>query len=275
MPEKQFGSWDDLIKAGKAMTKMSGDRVEKYGFQMPLSADNATSNLQAVVMYLRSWGTEFYSADGKKALLAEPKVREAIGFMHSLMFDQKIAVIGRDFTSQGEDLMIAERVAMLQASSSTKSIPTKIGGKFDVKNMLMPNGPSGKVGLQAITDHVNINVKTQNPDAAWELAKLMCGKEVGIRLAGGTGGIASGTCGARVDVFNDPQVNANPLHAVFIDLVKNATAPIYPANLREEEIATAMHQTMGPLWLGERKPDEAFFTELNAAVQAVLDRPMA
>jgi len=40
-------------------------------------------------------------------------------------------------------------------------------------------------------------------------------------------------------------------------------------------VATALHQTLQPVFLGERKPDDAFFTELSAAVQGVLDRPMA
>ena len=68
---------------------------------------------------------------------------------------------------------------------------------------------------------------------------------------------------------------ANPLHPVFIDLVKNAPPPRLPANMREEEASSAMHQILMPIWLGERQPDDAFFDELNMAVQSVLDRRMA
>ena len=121
-----------------------------------------------------------------------------------------------------------------------------------------------------------MNAKTQNPDAAWELMKMLCGKEFGVRLGGGTGGTASGTCGGRKDVFTDPRLMSNPLHPIFLELVEKAPAPIrFPANLREEEVATAVHQTLIPIWLGERQPDDAFFTELNTAVQGVLDRPIA
>ena len=68
---------------------------------------------------------------------------------------------------------------------------------------------------------------------------------------------------------------ANPLHPIFIDLVKSATAPVFAANLREEEVSQALHQTMMPLWLGERKPDDAFFDELTKACQSILDQPPA
>lgn len=269
MPEKQFASWDDLIKAAKAMTKDG-----KWGFQLALTP-NTTNTLQTVNMYLRSWGTDIYSEDGKKTLLADQKAKDAITFMYNLINVEKIAPSAKDFTQQGEDLMVAGRVMMLQAASSTKSIPTKIGGKFEVRNMLMPPGPAGIVGTQAITDHININAKTQNKEAAWELTKLLCGKDVGIRLGGGTGGTASGTTGAMIEVFNDPSIMANPLHPIFIDLVKNAPPPRLPANLREEEVASALHQTLQPLFLGERKPDDAFFSALAQAVQGVLDQPMA
>jgi multiple sugar transport system substrate-binding protein len=270
MPEKQFASWDELLKAAKAATKDG-----RFGLQLNITPGGAINTPQPVTMYLRSWGTDLYSEDGKKSLLSEQKAKDAIKFMYDLMHTEKVAVTGKDFPDPSEDLMIAQRVSMLQAASSTKSITTKTGGKFDVRNAIMPPGPAGVVGTQAIVDHININAKTQNPDAAWELAKFMTSTEFGVRLGGGTGGTASGTTGAQIAVFNDPRIMANSLHPIFIDLVKMATAPHFPANLREEEHAVALHQTLMPIWLGERKPDDAFFDELYKACQAVLDQPMA
>jgi ABC-type glycerol-3-phosphate transport system substrate-binding protein len=247
MPEKQFAKWDDLLAAAKAATKDG-----RFGYQMNLG-NGFLNTPQPVNMFLRSWGTDLYSEDGKKSNLNDPKAKEAIRFMYDLMHTHKVAVTGKDFTDAAEDLMVAQRVSMLQAASSTKSITTKTGGKFDV----------------------NINAKTQNPDAAWELAKFMTSTEFGVRLGGGSGATNSGTTGAQISVFNDPRIMANPLHPIFIDLVKMATAPRFPANLREEEHAQALHQTMMPIWLGERKPDDAFFEELTKACQAVLDQPIA
>jgi ABC-type glycerol-3-phosphate transport system substrate-binding protein len=275
MPDRQVPTWDQLVDIAGKLTKQANGRVERYGLSLGLSTDQTTSTLQTLQMYVRSWGGDLYSPDGKTSLFGDQPMRDAIRFMSDLISNKKVAAPLQDMTSQAEDPMIAQRVAMLQASSSTKSITTKIGGKFDVKDVMMPPGPSGKVGTVAITDHINISAKTQNPQAAWELVKLLVGHDVGVRLGGGTGGIASGTCGARIDVFNDPALMSNPLHPIFIDLCQSATAPIQPANLREEEIATAVHQTVGPIFLGERQPDDAFFTQLNQAVQSVLDRPMA
>ena len=274
MPTKQFASWDELIALARPLLKESGGRVERWPFYLPLTTAT-TNTLQAVTMYFRSWGGDVYTEDGTKALFNEPPVRAAIRFMSDLIHKHKIAAPGQEITQTFEELMIAQKVSMLQANSSTKSITTKIGGKFEVKNLLMPPGPTGKLGTQALPDMIVINAKTQNPEAAWELVKLLCGKEAGVRLGGGTGGSASGTCGARRDVFADPRLMASPLHPAFVDLAEQTLPIRFPANLREEEVAAAVHQTLMPIWLGERQPDDTFFIQLNAAVQDVLDRPIA
>jgi ABC-type glycerol-3-phosphate transport system substrate-binding protein len=228
-----------------------------------------------VTLFARAHGGDVYSEDGKKSLFNEQPMRDGIRFVADMMHKHKVAVPGQDISANVEDLMLAGRAATLQASSSTKSITTKTGGKFEVKNTMFPVGPSGKIGLQAITDQIVINAKTQNKEAAWELVKVLCGYEVGVRLGGGAGGTASGTCGGRRDVFHDPRLTANPLHTPFIDLVEKAEPIRFPNNLREEEVAAAVHQTLMPVLLGERQPDDAFFADLHADVQRVLDQPLA
>ena len=275
MPEKAVPSWDALIDMAGKLRKESGGRVERHGLYMPMTLDSGTNTLQAIMVYARAWGGDVFSEDGKKALFTDQPTKDAIRFMADLIHKHKAAVPGQEFIQNVEDLMIAQKVSLTQAASSTKSITTKIGGKFEVRNVIMPPGPAGKVGTVAITDNMFINAKTKNPDAAWELLKMLCGFEVGVRLGGGTGGNASGTSGGRKDVFNDPRLTSQPLHPIFIDLVAQAPAPRIPANLRLDEAATATYQAVGPVWLGERQTDDAFFAELNGVVQAVMDRPIA
>ena len=114
MPEKQCASWDDLKKAAKAATKDG-----RFGLQLNLTSGGATNTPQPVTMFLRSWGTDIYSPDGKKSNLNDPKAKEAIRFMYDLMHTDKVAVTGREFpASTTEELMIAQRVSMLMGSSS-------------------------------------------------------------------------------------------------------------------------------------------------------------
>ncbi len=273
-PEKQIASWDDLIKGTKAMVKSSGPRVERHGFSMSMSPDSSQQAWQVIQMYLRSHGGEYYSEDGKKAQLNTQQAKDAIRFMHALMHQHKVAVPQQEWTAQSDEIFIAERSAGLQGSSSLKSLPTKIKDKFEVKNVIMPPGPGGKLGSQAIVDHIVMSAKTQKAKESWELMKVLCGKDVGVRLGAGAGGQVSGTSGGRLDVLNDPQLLKNPLHPIFLDLLSQVQVLRLAHNFRDLEVAQALHQMTGPLWLGERQPDDAFFEELNKAVQAVLDKPV-
>jgi multiple sugar transport system substrate-binding protein len=273
MPDKQMPNWEELIKVGKTLHKESGGRVERYGFYHGMSPNDATGTWKKILMYTRSFGGEIYSEDGKKALLSEPAAKEAIRFLHGLIFKEKIAPSLRDSTAAADELFITERAALYQQESSTKSIPTRIkDNKFQVRNVIMPPGPGGKVGTMTIIDHIVMSANTKTPKESWELIKLLCGKEVGIRLGEGVGG-ASGTSGGRLDVLTDARLTKNPLHPIFIDLLQQAQVTRLAGNFRDEELNTVFHQVTGPIWLGEKEPNDAFFKEFNDAVQATLDKP--
>jgi multiple sugar transport system substrate-binding protein len=274
MPDKQFAKWDDLIGAAKQLTKAGSGRVEQYGLTTGMTAAGAADTWKKINMYVRAHGGEVYNEDGTKALLDTEQARAGIRFLHALMFDHKIAPSLKESTATADEIFIAERAILYQAESGSKSLPTRIKDKFTVKNVMMPPGPSGKIGTNTIVDHIVISAGTKASPESWELTKLLCGKEVGIRLGEGQGG-ASGTSGGRVDVLNDPRLTKNPLHPIFIDLLNQAQVVRLASNFRDEELNTVFHQVSAPIWLGERQPDDAFFKEFNAAVQGVLDKPKA
>src|SRR5262249_55699892 len=159
-----------------------GGKIDRFGFHHGLTTTDATGTWKHFVTYARTWGGDVYSEDGKKALLTETPVKEAIRYVQSLIFAEKVAPTMKDVASNADDLFIGERVPLYQSESSTKSIPTRIKGKFDVRNVIMPPGPTGKVGTETIVDHIVMSNATKLPQESWELVKLLCGKEVGIRL---------------------------------------------------------------------------------------------
>lgn len=73
--------------------------------------------------------------------------------------------------------------------------------------------------------------------------------------------------------MTDPRLTKNPLHPVFVDLLPKTEVVRLAYNFRDEELNNTFHQVSTPIWTGERQPDDAFFKELNEAVQAVLDKP--
>jgi hypothetical protein len=66
---------------------------------------------------------------------------------------------------------------------------------------------------------------------------------------------------------------ANPLHPVWIKAIEEAGPLIVPANFRGGEINTLITQKIGGLYLGDEKPEQQFFEDLNTGVQQILDKP--
>ena len=195
--------------------------------------------------------------------------------MADLIHKHKVAAPGQEITVNFEDLMLAQRASLLQAALLHQEHHHQDRRQVRGPRRDVPAGPSGKIGLQAITDQLVINAKTQNKEAAWELVKMLCSKEVGVRLGGGTGGVGVRHVGRAPRRVHRSSTDGEPAPPDLRGAGRERHAIRFPANLREEEVASAVHQTLMPIWLGERPADDAFFAQLNSAVQGVLDQPIA
>lgn len=263
---------DDFAKLAKTLTKGPADRPERFGYIPYFDAADTGGGWQWTTNWARAWGAELVDAEGKKALVTDPKFKESVKFMHDLIFQQKAAPSMKQITNGSDAMFVAGAGAIYQSGSWTKSVQTRIKDKFEVKNTLMPKGPSGKRGSQAIADLIGMSAKTKTPKESWELAKFLCDQETGIRLGEGRGG-ASGTSGGRKDVFEHERLKKNPLHPAWIEAIAIAEPPRYAGNFRTSEFNQALWQKMGGLWVGDEQFSDKFFQELNDALQQVLDMP--
>lgn len=230
---------------------------------------------QYFITWGRSWGAEMYSSDGKKAQLEAPTFQAAIQFIYDLIFKHQIAPNAEQLSAmRGADTGFVDgAVAIIQGSSSQKSLPTRIQSKFVAGSSLWPAGPTGKRGSLAVSDYIHVAKQSKFPEEAWELTKHLCDQETGIRLGEGTGG-ASGTCGARPDVYKHPRLLANPLHKAVLDAVENVMPFVEPWNFRGQDVENnALKPQFDKLWMGGEAPTPGFFKQANALVQQVLDQP--
>ncbi|HEX2037646.1 MAG TPA: sugar ABC transporter substrate-binding protein [Chloroflexota bacterium] len=225
---------------------------------------------QFVVHYARAWGGDVISDDGKRSQLAVPAAVEAIRWYRDLIFQHRAAPPANQ--TQDADFEKGQ-VAMFQSGSWSKSIPLRVKDAFRVMNTLMPRGPGGRRGSMGVTDFLAVTRRSPHAAEAWALTKHLTDKETGIRL--GEGGItgASGTSGARKDVFHSERLLANPLHKVWIEAAEGAMPLKVPWNFLGEEHQKVLNEGMNPILRGEVSPNAATLAELDRQLQVVLDKP--
>lgn len=263
-------SYDELTELALKVHKGgTGGAAEQWGLFLNTSINHA------VVCLTRAFGVEEVEPVHKatKSIIGGEKHLQAFQWVHDQYHKHKVAPLPGPGADIGEDAWAAGRGAMFQASSSTKGAEPKIAGKFTSRNVLMPPGPGGKVGTKMVFDNFGMYNKTKHPEEAFKVLGYFCGKEHGIRLGLPEGG-GSWTCGAREDVFfADELMNSTPNHKIFADVIVDAQAAWYPANFRLNEYETTLTQEYQKLMLDAAPITMAKMQAMQAALQAVLDRP--
>jgi multiple sugar transport system substrate-binding protein len=270
-PPDQATTWEQVLDVARRTKKTDGGAVSRWGLILPMTGQAA----QYWFCWARSWGADLYSADGKKAQLDSPKFVEAIQFVYDLIFKHQVAPNAAQLSEiRGAGTGFEEgKGALMQGSSSQKSMPTRVKDKFQIGNFVWPKGPSGQRGSIAISDYIHIAKQSQFPEEAWELTKHLCDKETGIRLGEGTGG-ASGTCGGRPDVYKHERILANPLHRAWLQAVEEVMPFREPWNFRGQDIEDqVLKPELDKIWKGEQAPSPTFLKQVNDKVQLILDQP--
>jgi ABC-type glycerol-3-phosphate transport system substrate-binding protein len=262
-------TYDELSEVAVKLHRGGAGSVEMYGI-LPNTGWN-----HSVPCILRAFGSDETDSVFKatKSTLDTPQALQAFQWYHDLYHKHKIAPIPGPGVDTGDAVFAAAKGALLQASSSTKQLEGTIGGKFTMRNLLMPPGPSGKVGTKLVFDNFGMYNKTKYPQESFDVLAYFCGKEHGIRLGLPEGG-GSWTCGARNDVFySDELMKSTPNHKIFAEVTEKADPSFYPENFRLNEYATALTQGYQKIMLNETPPTAATMKELQQSLQAVLDRP--
>jgi ABC-type glycerol-3-phosphate transport system substrate-binding protein len=244
-------------------------KVHQPGVMWGVHGAGNNPGYQWVVHYLRAWGADAISDDGKKSQLATPKGLAALQWYHDMVFKHQVSTKLPPQNTNFEQ----GQVVMLQSGSWSKSIPMRVKDAFQVMDTLMPKGPSGKRGSMGVTDFMAIAKASQHVPEAWALTKYLTDKETGIRLGEGGATGASGTCGGRKDVFHSERLLRNPLHKVWIEGAENALPLKVPYNFQGEEHQKVLNEGINAVLRGEVGLNQSTLAELDRRLQVVLDTP--
>jgi multiple sugar transport system substrate-binding protein len=221
------------------------------------------------VAWLRTFGGELLSTDGKKSLIDSPESVAALQWMADTVHKHHVAPDFADSSSKFEQSQLAMMQQTLGKVAEFQR-PTSRTHEFHWDVTVIPKGPTGKRGTQGTGTGYALTKLSKNPDAAWEWAKFITNKENGIEQVYGGGG----SPGARTDVWNDPRLHAlSPIFGLMVKVFGQPGPFNAPWNTRTDEIIKAVDSALKPLWDGTSSAKDAARAAADAA-NAILAQPM-
>jgi multiple sugar transport system substrate-binding protein len=257
-------TWDRLIEVSRQVSKVAGDpNSDVYGF-------TPITDYLGMVGIVRGNGADYLDKEGKKFTLNSPQGIAALNTYRDFYVRHRFAVpIGNPVSAA--DLFIQGRLALVQHSYGGQFSPgeARIQGRFKWGMHLIPKGTTGKIGTQLTVNGMAQWSGSKAPDAAWKFLRFIMEPETQLPA------ILSGASrpGLRKSVLRHPKLMSDmKAHAVWVDLIENASPWHQPANYRWAELDTQIRQTLTPAWKGEQTVEQALQQNLPA-FDAILAKP--
>jgi multiple sugar transport system substrate-binding protein len=255
---------DDQIEYAKALHKVEGDRVVRFGY-LPGAFENAWKALLCVT---RAHGGQLLNEDGTQFLLMEEPAQQAVQYAWDLFNVHNVAPKPDQILGTVNEMWIAGALAMNTAGTFRSITDAAIGDSFEWMAVGNAKGPAGIGGSDYEVDAFCVTTASKNPGEAFKWVEYLCNHESGVQL-----GIIGGTIGGRPDVYGDERLLQYPFRQVFKELMDNAQSARVVGNWRQAEAESVLAQMSQPLWAGIEEPTEAYLNEIAVAVQDVLDKP--
>lgn len=259
--------WDTtaLITAAQRLTNSAQDT---WGWWPALGLE------ECGIAWLRTFGGDFFTADGTKTVIDSSAATDALQYMADTQFKYKTINDLRRSGGPGK-LFEAGKLAILQATpglAAEYAKPGQVRVKFQWTDTVMPKGPTGKYGTQDSGAGQGIATGAKHMEAAWEWVKFITNKENGVlQVQGG-----AGSPGARPDVWADPRLTGfNHIYGLLTKIFNNTPGALYlPKNERYFDVMKAANTALSDLWTGKASARDTA-QKTASVVNGILAQPAA
>ena len=254
-------TYDDLITAGKKLTKSDGGKTSQWGF-LP------DYDYFGLAIPIRSFGGDWLNADGTKVTVDQPLALAGLKAFQAIFQEHKIAPTPADVMGQQYgSVFVAGKCGFWQSGYwGQEVIAGAAKDSFEWGVAPMSKGPSGSQGMFEFDANV-ILATSKAPEAAWEWLKFLSTKEAGVRIAE-----LGSVPGARQDVWNDPTLMSKSFHPPFKKMMDSILPLVMPKNGRVNEMASAVDNILSPVWQGTTQID-SMIGSLQSSLQDIVDKP--
>ena len=219
-------TWAEFLEIAKALTRREGENITRYGYFIP-------GGQFALSTWFLNNDTDRLTPDGRASNVKDPKFAETLAFLHSLIFEHKVApIFARNAPGSGP--FIAKQVAMFPGTHPR--VPEMLQAKMDsVAVQYCPKNRS-QIAICGVGG-LGITQGSKNPELAWELLKEMVGKANADQLAKDLRSIPAVRSSAT-----SPEFSAYPQNAeLFYGSAKIAKPLPQPPNFAQVEEITMRH----------------------------------
>jgi sn-glycerol 3-phosphate transport system substrate-binding protein len=260
-PEKPPLTWDELAAAAQKLTKRAGDRVVRWGLELPLDPYNW---FYYALVYAN--GGEVLTRDGVRVLWDQPKAVEALQFWHDLVNKVRATPAFTPW-SDGPQEFAAGKAAMIWHSTGSqafmrKNVKLRWGlGRIPKHTQFAPPSGGGNM-LMFSTDPARRK-------AAWMFMKWMSDPKQAARWS-----IASGYLATNIASWDLPEMQAlikeHPEVLVTKEQLKDARIePAGPKYNIARDILNALIKDV----MANKVPLESGVKQATANANAAMTRP--
>lgn len=268
IPETYELTWESAREYAQLLSVGEPERRDVFGFYMP------TNNIQMFVNGVRSFGGDIISEDGTEALADSDAVKGYVRYCNELYNTDHSMPLPTELGTAGIiGLFAGERLAMMgEARHIYSQVVEAVGigddAAFPWSVVAMPKGPNHQGWGLSLNTHAGTtqsNHKYESFLLTYALADArmayLTANEIGY-LVGRTNELEE--IGPAAD---------NPFIQLQYSEHFDGTAYRIGANFRGSEFISTLTNNTDLVFLGEREPDDAFFDELDQALDDVLARP--
>ena len=169
-PDHPPATWAEFVAAAQKLTKRDGDKVVRYGFEMPGIYDYLGWLTQTFAM---SNGGQFFNPyNPGEVYYDQPSTRGAVQFIRDLVFKYKVMPEGVVDPSQVSTDFFAGRAAMVMLSTGSLTF-IRNGAKFPYQVAFIPRNQRNAAPIGGGSMVIFKKLTPEQREAAWTFVSYM------------------------------------------------------------------------------------------------------
>lgn len=272
IPTDESGAtWDDYREWANVLATGEPDSREVYGFYMPMN------NIQMIINSIRTFGGWELTEDGTQSPVMDDGWQGSIKYAQSLYQEDKVMPLDSAIGTAGPvGLFAAGRLPMMVHSRGTnQQVREAVGpedgstGSFKWSAIGLAAGPNFNGWGASLNTHSG-TTRSEHKLESFKLTYALSDERFAY--------LNANEIGYLVGRSNELEEVGPAADDPFIQLQFQEYSKGVPyrigANYRGLEWEQIIRNMTDLVYLGERQPDDAFFGELETAINDLLARPM-